>query len=254
LNRAAKYGDGFFETILIYHGKVPFVEFHLDRIFKTAQFLALQIPPHFDKFYFDRLVNEKCDPKGIFRLRIQFSRAGEGFYFPESNQVSIEKDIIPITEPFSLINRFNHPVHFFKSIKSSSAPYWNFKTCNSLPYILPAIEAQKSNVPDLLLLNNENQPIEWIYSNLFLYKDHELTTTPLGSGCLDGVMRRALIEWCNASNFKVFEKSISIEDVRNARVILKTNAITGMCISGDESIEPKLLKLLTKFQAHYLNL
>lgn len=253
MDRATKYGDGFFETILVYNGKIPFIEFHLDRIFKTAQFLAIQMPRHIDKIYFEKLIKEQGIQKGVYRLRVQFSRAGAGFYFPESNQISIEKGIVPLTLPYSLINRFNHPIHFLNSIKSSNIPYWNFKTCNSHAYILPAIEAQKLNLPDGLLLNNENQPIEWIYSNLFIYENRVLTTPPLGSGCVDGVMRRALVEWCRLYDFQIVENPITRNEVEKATLVLKTNALTGISISGDANIDSKLLKLLTNFQSHYLS-
>ena len=51
-NRAFKYGDGFFETIRIFNGHIPFLNYHFIRLKATLIQLKFDFPDYYSEFFF----------------------------------------------------------------------------------------------------------------------------------------------------------------------------------------------------------
>ena len=80
-----------------------------------------------------------------------------------------------------------------------------------------------------IILNNQNNIVEALSSNLFFVKDKYIYTPPLSSGCLNGIMRSKIIEIAKSLNYNLIDNlPLNINNLINADEIFLTNAISGI--------------------------
>ena len=89
--------------------------------------------------------------------------------------------------------------------------------------VLGAIHAQENGFDNAILKNTDGNLIETTNANLFIIKQEVIYTPPLTEGCLNGTMRKWVLEQVN-----VVEKSLKLLDVKEADEVFITNAISGM--------------------------
>ena len=77
--------------------------------------------------------------------------------------------------------------------------------------------------------NQSKNVVEALTGNIFLVKDNKISTPPLEDGCIDGILRKQLIEICKtAADLEIQEVSISPFELQKADEIFITNAIQGV--------------------------
>ena len=102
------------------------------------------------------------------------------------------------------------------------------KTANFLPYVLAELHAKEQGLDDCVVLNGNNCVSDTSKANLFLVKNGEVTTPALHQGCINGVMRRFLIDQIKRAGFTVHLGQVSQEDLLDADEVFVTNAIIGV--------------------------
>ena len=235
-NRSFLYADGFFESIKVINSICFNLEFHFERIKKTADFLKMDIDFEFSelKKILESLIIKNAIIGG--NLRVVFYRESEGKYFPEENAISFVAEIEKYDNGF-FFNENGLKLGVFKEMRKDKSHFSNYKTTNAAIYVLASIYAKKNIWDDCLLLNSENNIIESSNSNLFLVKEDVIFTSPLKDGCVDGTMRSFM-----KSQFDVVEKSITKKDLFLANEVFLTNAMQG--VKWIEKFEEK------KYQSH----
>ena len=227
--RAAKYGDGFFETILASNQSIQHYDFHYDRIVKSFGYL-----------YFDTLTLPGKDelkawllsflPANDFnhhKISLHFQRDAIGQYAPSSNEVifcAAATDIYPSRNN----DTANYRIGIYAANRKFPNPIASIKSSNALIYVLAAAWKNMVGVEDALILNHENHICEATSSNIFIIKDQKISTPPLRDAPVDGIMRRFIIETLASKNVIVIEKSITDKDVFEADEIFLTNTIQGI--------------------------
>lgn len=227
--RAAKYGDGVFESIHLLNGKLLFSHLHIKRITEAAKCIKLAVNEEEITEIWKTLV-DYIATKNLLNARIRFSlyRESEGLYTPIDNQFSsiIEITIKEETPTFSSINSCIY-LEILKPINALS-PY---KTCNSLLYVLSGIYAKEKNCNGSIILNERSEICEHTSSNIFIIKDDIIYTPPKNSGCVQGVLRSFLLENQVELGIKITEKTLLENDLKSADEIFVSNAsqlITGI--------------------------
>jgi branched-subunit amino acid aminotransferase/4-amino-4-deoxychorismate lyase len=102
------------------------------------------------------------------------------------------------------------------------------KSVSSLHYILPAKSAKDRSFDDAILLNPEGNPIETTSSNIFAVKNKTVVTPPLSQGCLPGVMRKNILNYCHRSGIRTKESLFPKEFLLEADAVFTSNVITGI--------------------------
>src|SRR5690606_10046155 len=88
---------------------------------------------------------------------------------------------------------------------------------------------QKAHSLDECILTNDKSNItEAISSNIFAVKNGVLYTSPITDGCVDGVMRKKIIEIAQANRIAVYEMSLTQSVLLGADELFLTNAINGI--------------------------
>lgn len=230
-NRAFRYGDGIFETIRMNNYKILFIEEHFNRIVDGTTYLSMPLPENFSA---SSLINissklaEKNKIKDNARIRVEVFRVSNGFYFPESNQSAFIVQMEALNSSEFIMNEKGLKIDIYNEVQKSVCKLSNYKTINSLNYILAAIFRQKNALDDCILLNSTGNISECISSNIFLVRDNIFYTPSLNEACIDGIMRKQIIKLLKKEAKKIYECEIKTSDLLLADEIFLTNAINGI--------------------------
>src|SRR3954470_9499953 len=202
------YGDGVFEGLRAYRGKVFRLEEHIRRLYESAKAIWLEIPMSPDEM--GDAVNEAVHVNKIEDgyIRLVVTR-GAGTLGLDPNRCS-NPQVIIIADAISLypqelyengleiitvsVQR-NHPAALSPRIKS----------LNYLNNILAKIECLQSGCIEALMLNHKGEVAECTADNIFLVRRGVLCTPPLEAGILEGITRDAVIEVARVANIEVHE-------------------------------------------------
>ncbi|MCA9226868.1 MAG: aminotransferase class IV, partial [Planctomycetales bacterium] len=202
------YGDGVFEGMRSYGGKVFRMQEHLDRLWNSAKAIWLTIP--MTKEAMANAVNETLKVNGIQDgyIRLVVTR-GAGTLGLDPNRTS-DPQVIIITDLISL-----YPAEFYENgleivtvsvIRNHPAALSpRIKSLNYLNNILAKIEGLQANCVEALMLNHKGEIAECTGDNIFLVSRGELLTPPLDAGILEGITRDVVIELAQAAGMTVRE-------------------------------------------------
>ena len=237
-NRAFKYGDSFFETIRCVNGTPLCWEDHYFRIAGSFILLKMSIPDSFNLDYFKNLIEELLEFNKLTnchsRVRISFFRSEGGYYLPHTNSLGFIIDSVILDTYNYELNEKGLVLGFYKENLIHSNHISRLKSNNRLLNILASIYAKENNFDDVLLLNTNNNIVESTLGNIFIIKDGNIITPPIEQGCVDGVMRKVIIE---KTPFSIIQKQISISELLNADEVFISNVIRG--IQWSASIDKK---------------
>jgi len=210
------YGDGVFEGLRSYSGRVFRLERHLDRLYESARAIWLEIP--IKPADLAKAVNDTLRANSLedAYIRLVVTR-GAGSLGLDPNRTS-DPQVIIITDkialyPAELYERGldiitastirNHPAALSPRIKS----------LNYLNNILAKIEGLQAGCIEALMLNTKGEVAECTGDNIFLVRGGVLLTPPLDAGILEGVTRDAVIELARATGVEVREVPLTKHDV-----------------------------------------
>ena len=219
-NRALNYGDGFFETIKIINTKPFNSSAHYLRYCFACSILKLENKENAQnlRLILNKLIKHNNIVNGSARIRI--SRSGEGKYLADSTS----SDIVISTNNGSGFE-LNTPISLcvFSDEVKTKGKISNIKSINAVVSVLGAVFAQESGFGNAILMNTEGNCIEATNSNIFLVKNEVIYTPPILDGCIDGTMRKWVLEQVN-----VIEKSLNLGCLKKADEVFVTNAISGI--------------------------
>jgi len=234
-NRAFNYGDGFFETIKIINSKPFNFSAHFLRCCLACKILKFEF--NASKYNFIELLLKLIEKNNIKNgsVKIHISRSGDGKYLPSSLSTNI---LITAEKGSQFHQNLAISLCVFNEEVKTKGKLSNIKSSNALVSILSAIYAKKSDCENAILLNTDENVIETTNSNIFILKSNKFYTPPITDGCVDGTMRKWILQ-----EEKVIEKSLSISDINQADEVFLSNALKGITpvriFSSNDTIEYK---------------
>ena len=213
------YGDGVFEGIRAYNGKVFKLKEHIDRLYESADVILLNIGVSRQEMMeivmetirqnkltdaYVRLIisrgsgdlgldPRKCPNSGIYCI------AGNIVLFPQAIY-DAGLEIVTVSTRRNNLNALNPRI----------------KSLNYLNNILAKIEANRAGVMEALMLNQEGYVCEGTADNIFIVKDGVLITPPIHAGILKGITRDTVIELAKKDGIPVSEELFTLHDVYTA--------------------------------------
>jgi branched-chain amino acid aminotransferase len=210
------YGDGVFEGIRVYSGKIFECEAHLDRFWDSAKAIRLALPVSREQL---RTAMEETVRANGFRdcyIRVVATRGvGDLGIDPRKSprpSLFIIADLISVypremyEKGMSLITSSvirNHPAALSARIKS----------LNYLNNILAKIEANDAGVSEAVMLNHEGNVSECTAENIFIVRDGEVQTPTATDGILEGVTRKVMLGLCKRMQIPFVEKILQRHDL-----------------------------------------
>lgn len=232
-NRAFLYGDAVFETLKTLDGKILFVEDHYFRLMASMRILRMEIPVVFTQEYLEEqvksLLSAMDNAHASYRVRITCYRKNGGKYTPKNRSIDYIISAEPLNTTVYTMDNSDYEVEIYKDFHVSKHLLSTLKTTNKLVHITASIFAEENNYQNCLLINDEKNIIEAIQSNIFLVKDNIISTPKLEDGCLNGIMRKQIIQLIEkAENLVLEERSISPFELQKADELFLTNTIQGI--------------------------
>lgn len=210
------YGDGIFEGIRAYNGRVFKLKEHIDRLFDSAKAILLDIPMSHAAMM--KAVVETCrknqlrdcyirlivtrgpgslglNPKRCTNPQVIIIADKIQLYPPAYYQKGLDIVTVPTTR--NLINAVNPAI----------------KSLNYLNNILAKIEANNAGVEEAIMLNSQGYVAECTGDNIFIIRKNELLTPPLTAGALYGITRGVVMELGRELGLAVRETDLTRYDL-----------------------------------------
>jgi len=219
LDHGLLYGDGVFEGIRSYNGRVFKLSEHIDRLYCSAKAILLAIPMTRQELVQAVLAacrrNQVRD--GYIRLVVTRGVGSLGL-----NPTHCQKPSVIIIAgkiqlyPAALYQRGLKIITVPTARNSHSALDPAIKSLNYLNNILAKIEALNGGCDEAIMLNAQGFVAECTGDNIFMVKGGQLFTPPLSAGALHGITRGVVLELARENGMAVSEPNLTRYDLFNA--------------------------------------
>ncbi|GIW86904.1 MAG: branched chain amino acid aminotransferase [Isosphaeraceae bacterium] len=213
------YGDGVFEGIRAYNGRVFRLEQHVDRLFDSARAIHLTIP--MTKAEVIAAVEKTLAINGLkdAYVRLIVTR-GAGSLGLDPRKTS-DPQVIIIADSIQLYPEelYEHGLKIITAGTIRNHPAAlnpRIKSLNYLNNILAKIEGTNAGCLEALMLNHQGQVAECTGDNLFIVKQGVIHTPSIDSGILEGITRAAVIEIARSIGLTVVERAMDRHDIYTA--------------------------------------
>ncbi|MFN6190082.1 MAG: branched-chain-amino-acid transaminase [Planctomycetia bacterium] len=213
------YGDGVFEGLRSYSGRVFRLDAHIDRLWASARAICLEIPMTKEavaQAVIDTLAANKLTD-GYIRLVVT---RGAGSLGLDPNRTK-NPQVIVIADTISL-----YPAEFYsKGLKivtaatqrvQSAALSPRIKSLNYLNNIMAKLEGLRAGCVEALMLNHKGEVAECTGDNVFVVRSGKLLTPPPDAGILEGITRNAVMELAHAAGIDCREATLTRHDLYTA--------------------------------------
>lgn len=229
-NRGFLYGDAVFETLKVLDNNVLFFEDHYFRLMASMRILRMEIPLEFTLEYLESEILKATNALNLpnARVRLTVFRGGEGKYLPEAKTVGFIVNAEHTSAMYENVTN-KYEVEIFKDFHLPKHLLSTLKTTNKLINVTASIFASENEYDNCFLINEDKNIVEFINGNVFLVKDHVIVTPPLTDGCVNGILRKKLIDIISKTEDLVLEeRSISPFEIQKADEVFLTNVIKGI--------------------------
>ena len=221
------YGDGVFEGIRAYNGRVFMLDEHIDRLYRSAQAIAMKIP--LTKAQMARAVVKTCAANQIKNgyVRLVVTRGvgelGLNPYLCKEPQIIIIAAAIQLY-PKKLYETGMAIVTVGTTRNHTEAVNPRIKSLNYLNNVLAKIEAINSGVMECILLNGQGYVAEASGDNVFVIRGDTLLTPPSWCGALEGITRQVVMQLAPEHGLKVKEEVLTRYDLYTADEVFLTGS------------------------------
>jgi branched-chain amino acid aminotransferase len=254
------YGDGIFEGIRVYNGKIFKCEQHMDRLIECCNKIFIDIESHYSRQEMVEIQRKCIQANNITNGYIRFVvTRGEGslglnpYQCPVPGLVCIADQISLFSDEMYesgmrvvVANRPKTPIACLDP---------RIKTLNYLNNIMAKCEAihlskklgitePSEQLLEVIMLNTEGKVAEGSGDNIFYIKDGKIFTPPSDVGILEGITRKFVKDTlCPACGIEIEEKYFELQDLLNADEIFLTGSAAEM-IAVREILEHKDLEVI----------
>ncbi len=219
------YGDGVFEGIRAYHGRVFLLDEHIERLYDSAKAIALEIP--MSKSEMLQAVVDTCKANeiadGYIRLVVTRGTGTLGLnpYLCEKAEIIIIAAKIQLY-PQELYDNGLKIITAGTVRNHTEALNPRVKSLNYLNNVMAKIEAINAGCMECLMLNPQGQVAEASGDNVFAVKNGVLTTPPSWCGALEGLTRNKVMELARSAGYEVRESVLARYDLYVADEVFLT--------------------------------
>ncbi len=216
LDHGLLYGDGVFEGIRVYSGRIFELKAHIRRLYESAKVIRLDIPMGKERLI--KAIEKTTKANGVVDgyIRLVVTRGigtlGLNPFICENARIFIVADNIQLypeelyekgMKVISATTVRNHPLSLPPQVKS----------LNYLNNILAKIEALDNDVPEAVMYNHEGYVAEATGDNVFIVRDSVIYTPPVQAGALEGITRNLVIRLAKQENLQVVERNLTRFDL-----------------------------------------
>lgn len=220
------YGDGLFEGIRIYEGRPFMLEAHLDRLYRGAAAIRLQVPLVKDALAAAVHETQAANGPDVGYVRIIVTR---GVGALGISPAGCRPSLIIIVDKIRLYPEecYTEGVSLATaSVRRVPADCWDvrIKSLNYLNNVLAKMQAQDAGCQEAVICNLQGRVAECAGDNIFIVRDGTVITPPVIEGALDGITRKVVIELADAAGLAVRESPLTTFDLYSAEECFLTGS------------------------------
>lgn len=213
------YGDGIFEGIRFYNGRVFRLTEHIERLYLSAKALLLKMPWTLEEVCEATLQTIRANNLNDGYVRLVVTR-GIG-------DLGLNPYLCPNPSMFIIASGITlYPAELYENglevvtcstrrpTPASLSP--QVKSLNYLNNVMAKVEALKAGAKEGLMLNEQGYVAECTGDNVFVVKKGEVITPPVSDGSLDGITRQVIFELCSELGISIRERSMARYDIYTA--------------------------------------
>jgi branched-chain amino acid aminotransferase len=231
LDRGFTYGDGLFETMRSYSGKIFRLECHLDRLLQSARSIFIDLP--MTKNEIRSAINASIQinmlSNSIVRITISRGEQDPGINIDYNAPPTVVIFARPLERIPKKIYKNGVGIKLYKNsgIQIQGIPN-QIKSCNYLSNILLRERGIKEGFFESILLDHNNNITEGTISNIFIIKNNQLKTPHVNKFVLSGITRQAILDICRENSISFMEDTITEKNMQEADEIFLTNSVIGV--------------------------
>jgi branched-chain amino acid aminotransferase len=207
-DNALLYAEGLFETLLAVNDRIIFRKEHLNRLYRGARVIGLNIPVTTERLSVWMKKTVRAHPDRITKLRLTVTSGEASRWVGRQGKPQVILSASPHTMPE---RPFRIQVSRFRVDHKSV-----FRRIKTLSYVIHAAalqQARRAGCDDALLLNQNDKVAEVTSANVFWVKSGRIFTPPISSGCLEGITRKIVIKEARRIGHAIAEKNCSLSQL-----------------------------------------
>ncbi len=223
-DRGLLYGDGLFETMRAYGGRVFGLQEHLSRLRGSAAALGFQVPERDWSATLQELLRRNGLAKRDAWVRLNLTRgsAAPDVLPPADAKPTVFVLVKPVPSGFSRAQREGVRVTLLDYSRHSFMP--EHKSLNYLPTILGKVAAARKGAYEGLFVRDGRYLMEGTTSSVFAVRGRRLQTPPV-AGILPGVTRRIISELTAGEGLQIVERDLTVAALRSADEVFLTSSV-----------------------------
>lgn len=216
--------EGIFETMRASNNKILHQQHHFNRLIDGLKALRFVINPDLDMHSLTERVIELCRSNGHEKS----ARVRLAVYQNENDD-----NLNVLIESWELNNDYIFDeegliIAVYPHATKQANDLSLYKTTGYFPYRHAADYAREEQLGDCLLMNTYKRICDSSISNIFWIKNQTVHTPPLSEGCIEGAMRKHLLQKMPDAGFTATEERLSIQTLLAADEVFLTNVIRGI--------------------------
>jgi branched-chain amino acid aminotransferase len=227
LDHGVLLGDGLFETMRAYRGRVFRLDAHLARLAASASVIHLSLPGSIAELGACVTATLQANNLAEAVLRLTVLR-GVGPPGPDPRGCGEPNSFIT-ARPFVAYPERCYTAGAAAVIattrQNEGSPLSRLKSLSYLNHVLARVEAREAGVDEVLLMNNRGEIAEGSVSNLFVVRQESVLTPSVECGCLPGITRAAVLEEATRLGIPAIEQALSPAELYDADEAFLTNSV-----------------------------
>jgi branched-chain amino acid aminotransferase len=225
-------GDGIWEGLRVHHGRIPFLDRHLKRLWEGAKALDLDMglsQAELSQRLYDTLAANQMEEDVHIRLMVSRGIKSTPYQDPAVTIGGPTIVIIPeYKTPDPTLNERGirlYTVYVRRGYADVQDPRIN--SHSKLNCIFGCIQASKAGFDEALMLDPHGHVATCNSTHFFIVREGEVWTSS-GDYCLDGITRRNVVNLCKANDIPVYEKNFSVMQAYGAEEAFVTGTFAGL--------------------------
>jgi len=214
------YAEGLFETMLAIDNRAIFWDEHLKRLYKGTAVTGLKLSIEADELTRWMKKTLRAHPSRLTKLRLTITAGESARWVGAQGKPQVifgaAEHQMPV-EPFKLhVSRFH---------VDQDSIFRRIKTISYAIHAAALSQAKRAGCDDALMLNEKEQVAEVTSANIFWVKKDRIYTTPLASGCLDGVTRKIVLRELKKLQYNPVERNCNLTTLAKADEVFITSSL-----------------------------
>lgn len=256
MDRGFNYGDGVFETILLVNNTPVLLEEHYKRLSGGCDALGISCPDKnaLAKQIKELICSDNSDLNRVLKIIITRGESERGYKIAEQNNITIVMQLSQYPEYSKSYWAKGVDVQLCHTRLSGNKKLAGLKHLNRLDQVL-ARKEWNNEYQEGLMLDESDNIIEGVMSNLFIVEKGQLITPLIERAGVRGIMRDSVLKLCESDGIMFSEDSLSFKRVLSADEVFLTNSLIGVWpvrkidtqefTVGTKTITKRIMQLLT---------